>query len=637
MAIFLLKENKLLIDELYQVLFKDFKDSKSIDWEYYICKEKEVFQKDIMERMAEKPIFSPFNSAEEKIIGSTKFLRVWHEEFNEQLGIKPHNYSGGSQQYAVFKCPIPDSNHPPYIKQIFQVFTHHQDCPYCSSFHHCISNSFGYHSPEATRLWILEENDLTPFHIGRKASNLVTWLCGDCKKNVITARVGDYESIRFCEVCKPKNRKKKVIILGEISPRLNRFYDQTWMELKKEGSIDWEVLFFKESELKKEDLLESIKKAPQRIKGLQPLIQTHKELVEVEWNFEINNALGITPDNISAGSSQIVAFTCDNPTHPPYETKISMKTNPSTSNGCPYCHGSRRCLSNSFGYQHPYIALTWSAKNESAVNPLIIAPGNKTNFYFKCPECEKEEWLVSPNNRKKRNVCPNCKRWSQGSFAEIAFYFYYKVVYPESEKKKMSIEGNVCEIDIYVPNLRFGIDYLGEYYHKNKKADDEERQGLIRSSQIDLITIRESEKCNSYLEDKMNFVHYASKGIGSKEFHDSLDECIIRSFAYLCERGEELDLIQLRRIVNTRLDMYNILSLLLVRVENNILVTHPHLAKAWDYDTNKQLRLKPEYFTYGSNIPAFWKIRGSSSVERTIKYMCGLSTEKLKSIGYLSG
>ncbi|CAN7221719.1 zinc-ribbon domain-containing protein [Rossellomorea sp. LjRoot5] len=637
MAIFLLKENRLLIDELYQLLFKDFKHSSvSINWEYYICREREIFQKDILERMAGKQVFSPFNSAEEKITGSNEFLRVWHKEFNEQLGIKPNNYSNGSQQYAVFKCPIQDSNHPPYIKQIFQVFTHDQDCPYCSSFHHCISNSFGYHFPEAARLWVFEEKDLTPFHVGKKASNLVTWLCGDCKKESIAARVGEYDSIRFCEECKPKNRKKKEIKLGEISPRLNSFYDQTWMKLRREGTIDWEILFFKEKELKKEDLLESIKRVPQRIKGLQPLIQTHKKLVEGEWNFEINDAIGITPDNISAGSSQIVAFTCDNPTHPPYETKISLKTNPSTSNGCPYCHGTRRCLSNSFGYQHPYIALTWSEKNKSEVTPLIIASGNNKKFFFKCPECENEEWLVSPYNRKKRIVCPNCNRWSQGSFAETAFYFYFKVVYPESEKKKMLIDDNVCEIDIYVQNLKFGIDYLGEYYHKNKKAEDEKRQGLIRREKIDLITIRESEKNNSYLEDKMNFIHYVSKGIGSKEFHDSLDECIIRSFAYLCERGEELDLIQLRRIVNTKLDMYNILTLLLVRVENNIFVTHPHLAKAWDYHTNNQINLKPEYFSYGSNITVSWKIKGGSSVKRTIKYICGLSKEKLKSIGYLS-
>ena len=51
--------------------------------------------------------------------------------------------------------------------------------------------------------------------------------------------------------------------------------------------------------------------------------------------------------------------------------------------------------------------------------------------------------------------------------------------------------------------------------------------------------------------------------------------------------------------------------------EESFLVTHPQFSKFWDYEKNDPL--KPEHFTYGSNVEVFWKCNRGHSYKSGIE------------------
>ena len=69
--------------------------------------------------------------------------------------------------------------------------------------------------------------------------------------------------------------------------------------------------------------------------------------------------------------------------------------------------------------------------------------------------------------------CPICFKGRQTSFAEQAFYFYIKKVYPDAINSYRDIFNNGMELDIYIPSIRLGIEYDGEAWHKESNFERE--------------------------------------------------------------------------------------------------------------------------------------------------------------------
>lgn len=407
---------------------------------------------------------------------------------------------------------------------------------------------------------------------------------------------------------------------------MDKFYDQVWDKLSSGEDLDWEELFCQEIEITVKEFRDTIVRKVRKKKDFEPL-DLSSDLIQKEWNLKLNSTLRIRPEDYSTGSSQVAIFNCmHEANHPPYHTKISNKT--LNNNKCPFCTHQRICLHNSFGYKYLNVAKYWSKEKNGEMNPFKIFPGKNQKYYFKCPECGKEEWYTESLNRVKRYACPTCMKGKQSSFPQHAIYYYFNKFVSNQTELSYNLNRdipkiNILEIDVFLPYFKFGIEYHGEYYHADKEESDLQKQKDITKRGIHLIIIRESEK-KEFKETETQFIHNTKHGFGKEEYFQSLKECIVKSFEVLCSKYPEL--VSLKGNINgidIRADALEIQKFLFTPKKNYLFVTHPHLEEYWDFEKNEKEGVKPQYFTSGSNNEVNWKCLTceKESFKRPIKTM----------------
>ena len=80
------------------------------------------------------------------------------------------------------------------------------------------------------------------------------------------------------------------------------------------------------------------------------------------------------------------------------------------------------------------------------------------------------------------------------SFPEQALFYYIKKAFPIAINKAQHItkNGEILEIDIYIPSLRIGIEYDGCYWHNQKTETDIAKNSSLNEDGIFIIRVRES-------------------------------------------------------------------------------------------------------------------------------------------------
>lgn len=76
------------------------------------------------------------------------------------------------------------------------------------------------------------------------------------------------------------------------------------------------------------------------------------------------------------------------------------------------------------------------------------------------------------------------------SLPEKTLTYYMLMLFPDAIESYQSIFLGAKEIDVFIPSLNLGIEYDGEYWHKNK-LDDIDKNNLCEDENIELIRIRE--------------------------------------------------------------------------------------------------------------------------------------------------
>ena len=115
---------------------------------------------------------------------------------------------------------------------------------------------------------------------------------------------------------------------------------------------------------------------------------------------------------------------------------------------------------------HPIIASQWHPTKNGKLTPKMITHGSTKKIWW---QCEKgHEWQVSPNARTNHvdanlTNCPVCSSELKTSFPEQAILYYLSKV-TSTENRNIAFGK---ELDIWLPDLRVGIEYDGIYYHSN--------------------------------------------------------------------------------------------------------------------------------------------------------------------------
>ncbi len=130
---------------------------------------------------------------------------------------------------------------------------------------------------------------------------------------------------------------------------------------------------------------------------------------------------------------------------------------------------------------NPYIKVI--GKYENIGTPLLV----------QCKRC-RHQWLASPGNLLRGSDCPNCLKFLKTSFPEQALFFYIKEVYPKTINGYKDIfDDNKMELDIFIPEIKTGIEYDGATWHRGKKANlrEAKKYSICKEKGVRLIRIKE--------------------------------------------------------------------------------------------------------------------------------------------------
>lgn len=303
-----------------------------------------------------------------------------------------------------------------------------------------------------------------------------------------------------------------------------------------------------------------------------------------EWDYEKNT--GISTDSVTSGCGQKVWWIC--PNGHSYSARIDHRC--SMHSGCPYCAGKKPLRGETdLASVYPEIAAEWDRKNNPDP-PEEYLPYSNIRKSWVCPICEKSYTRKIVERTLGKMGCPYCTKPGERSTSqqEQSFVFYLSQVTCVVNRKK--IEG--YEVDVYLPELRTGIEYHGEYYHLDRTEKDQAKAEHLAKLGIRLITIK-SDRTRSVAHDT---VVMQTSSLKTNPSDTELEWAISETFGLLSFPLPD---------INLKRDRSKIYALYIGSIKKNSLAEqHPKIASEWNYSLNKGL--KPEMFAAASNKIVWW-------------------------------
>ena len=224
-------------------------------------------------------------------------------------------------------------------------------------------------------------------------------------------------------------------------------------------------------------------------------------------------------------------------------------------------------------------------KKNGSLTPSNMYFGSHDKVWWKCEF--GHEWKTEVRLRYyKHHGCPVCAKQCRTSFAEQSLLFYVKKYFPDTISGDVSIG---MELDIYIPSRQIAIEYDGVFWHAgNKEVGDLRKNNLCRQNNIRLIRVREWG---------LSHIENCEEIFRTDNDESSLVLTIRDILSHLSIFDCDIDLDADRLAI---CDNY-----IMMRRTNNLAILHPDLANEWNYEKN--LNLKPNFFTSGSNQKVWWK------------------------------
>lgn len=341
-----------------------------------------------------------------------------------------------------------------------------------------------------------------------------------------------------------------------------------------------------------------------------------------EWHPTKNN--GLSPYDVTNHSGKKVWWLCKNGHE--WEALVSNRTR---GQGCPYCNGKRATKENCLAVLNPILAKEWHPNKNGSLNPWDVTVSSGKSVWWQCEYGHEWKATVHSRNRSRdRNRtsnCPECNKRIRTSFSEQAIYYYLKEVFGIdviNGYKCTNSEGT--EIDIYIENIRLGIEYDG-FYHASKKSmiRDVKKNQILNQLGIQLIRIREE---GVPLLNSANSYGCICLTRSNVEDRKTLEPCIYEIMNYIkCYKSsylneEELDKINKYASAQDLFLMNNIAAinqLLPSRlIDTNLVEKCPNLAEEWNVTKNG--KLTPDKVSCGSGLKVWWICKCGHEWEATI-------------------
>ena len=463
--------------------------------------------------------------------------------------------------------------------------------------------SLAEHNPELITEWYQPENgDITPHDISYGSAKEFFWKCSTCS-HIWKASPNHRSRGRGCPECakvqrrisRRKSEVKKSGSLAENNPKLARQWhptlngeltphdvtancpDKVWWLCEKDKRHVWEASISSRNS----GSGCSICSGHKIVVGINDFNTVCPNLA-AQWHPTKNGDL--KPTEVTAHSPKNVWWLCEKGHE--WNAKISNRTN---GNNCPYCAGKKVFVGyNDLATILPPLAKEWHPTKNQSLTPYDVTVGSNKQVWWQCER--GHEWQDTIAHRSGGRRCPKCFGEMKTSFPEQAIYFYFLQVTTAQNRYRVDPR---TEIDVYLPEYKIGIEYDGDYYHKNEKAAQREKskQEKLNKLGITLIRVREIEGHTS------EHTIYTRRGANDIDFTQTMKDLLT-----LVERIAKVSFDIDVDIARDRGKIYE--RYILSEKERSLAVVNPKLVLEWH--PTKNGTLLPEYVSASSNKKVWW-------------------------------
>lgn len=254
---------------------------------------------------------------------------------------------------------------------------------------------------------------------------------------------------------------------------------------------------------------------------------------------------------------------------------------------------------------NPYLASEWDSSANGDLLPTMVTALNDRKVAWVCSLCGTK-WNATIVSRSKGTGCPNCSKVYHSSFPEQAIYWYVIKQFPDAINgyRPIWLKG-YGEIDIYIPDLKIGIEYDGSRWHY-RKTRDRNKGMIIAQNGVQLIRIR---------EPNLNGIDDGSITIS---IHEVDKRCTylqkaIYDVVSIINKQSSANWIPDVDIERDRLEI--MAFYLKNRKKKALSATNPEIAVEWDYSRNGSLT--PEQVNAGSEARVYWCCKNCGYVWKT--------------------
>jgi len=446
-----------------------------------------------------------------------ELAKQWHPIKNGDL--IPYDFSSGSNFKAWWKCDKGDDHEwDAAIKSRNKGF----GCPICYGRRAAKSTSLGTLFPKISQKWHPTKNiSLTPFNVTPNSNKKVWWKCDKGDDHEWISSVSDMKKFNSCPICSGKRvvDSNSLLILnpeiakqwhptknGDLKP--NQFRPQSnkkvWWKCDKGDDHEWLATIEKRYRGRGCPVCSN-----KKVTMSNCLAKTHPKLAN-EWHPTKNGNL--TPFDITFGYGKFVWWKCDKGYDHEWYATVNTRTSQKT--GCTICSGNKVVKSNCLETLYPKLSKQWHPTKNGDLKPKMFTVSSHKKVWWKCDKGDDHEWLSTIDKRTQGRNCPYCDLTPQ-SRQELTITFELMQIFKDINPRgfKTRVNGKLWSIDIYIPQLKLGIEFDGSYWHKDKRALDKLKTQKLEEDGFEIFRVREEPLKRIFKDDIMSKQPFNAKQV----------------------------------------------------------------------------------------------------------------------------
>ena len=485
-------------------------------------------------------------------------------------------------------------------------------CPYCAGLKVSKENSLLILFPKIADFWDHQKNKKNLEEVSRGNSNYHWWICknGHSFKSTV-GTLTNPNRINICPQCggskasKENNLKVKFPELikewdynKNKSPSLYLPYSskKVWWICKKGHS-------FKQNIIHRTNQKQNCPYCSNRRVSEDNNLYNYPHLIK-EWDWDKNKTQN--PKNIIQGSNKRYWWKCKKGHS--WKTKVRYRTYNNTD--CPICAGFKK----STDYDElvsRYLKLQkneWNWEKNGDLDPNTFKAGSQKKVWWICQN--KHEWQATIGSRTGRGAnCPKCS--NQTSKPEMRIISELEHIF-ENVKSRIKIKSK--EVDIYIEDIKLGIEFDGYFYHQDSYKKDKLKSEFFAHEKIKFMRIR------SYPLKKVKDQDVIIKRKSDILTKSDINKIFV-SLIHFCKKDiiEKINnYLKVKEFKNDDLYRKYLSFYPSPLPQHSLKIKFPDIAKEWDF--NKNYPLRPQNFYPGTQSRVWWICQKNHSYDMPVAW-----------------